>query len=198
MVAGSTSLFIVDLDAPEAQDKVYIRKVGLGEASKIAGTSFIEYDDVVVPRANLIGKENAGFLMMMQNLNHERLYLSTICNRMARICVEESYKFALKRKTFGKPLIQHDIIKQLLAKCSSRVEQQHAWLESLYYQLKSMSPKEADAKLGAIVCGLKAQSSEVLEECASMSTHVFGGNALDSSSAGRRIKPPLLCRLQPL
>ena len=45
--------------------------------------------------------------------------------------MEESFSFALKRKTFGRPLVEHDVIKSLLARCASRVEQQHAWLETV-------------------------------------------------------------------
>merc|ERR1719489_503433 len=37
-----------------------------------SGTTFITFDDVKVPKENLIGKENGGFKMIMQNFNHER------------------------------------------------------------------------------------------------------------------------------
>jgi len=186
-VAG-TSLLLVDTEAAGSEG-LSIRKIALGAKANIAGTSFLEFDDVFVEQSMLIGQQDHAFKYLMTNLNHERLYFSTICNRIARVCMEECYKFAMKRKTFGKLLIQHDIIKSLLAKCSSRVEQQHAWLESVYYQFKTMTKEEADRHLGFVVCGVKAQCSEVLEECASASTHVFGGNALDAGSVGRRIQP---------
>ena len=162
-VAG-TSLLLVDTEA-EGSEGLTIRKIALGNKARIAGTSYLEFDNVSVDSSMLIGKEDAAFKYLMTNLNHERLYFSTMCNRIARVCVEESYKFALKRKTFGKRLIEHDIVKSLLAKCSSRVEQQHAWLESIYFQFKTMPKAQADKQLGFLVCGVKAQCSEVLEEC---------------------------------
>ena len=49
-----------------------------------------------------------------------------------------------------------------------------------------MTPQEAGRDLGFIVCGAKAQCAEVLEMCASASTHIFGGNALDAGSVSPR------------
>lgn len=186
--APGTSLLLVDTEA-DGSSGLSIRKIGLGSKARVAGTSFLEFDNVKVDQSMLIGKLSQGFKYLMTNLNHERIYLSTICNRFARICVEESFRFAMKRQTFGKALIDHDIVKSLLAKCSSRVEQQHAWLESVYFQFQSMNREQADARLGDICCGVKAQSSEIFEECASASTHIFGGNSMDSTSIGRRVEP---------
>jgi alkylation response protein AidB-like acyl-CoA dehydrogenase len=107
--------------------------------------------------------------------------------RMARVCLEECFTFAQRRMTFGKTLAEHDVIKMMLAQMACRVEQQQAWLESVVFQMQHMSKSEA-SELGATICGLKAQSGEVLEECARLTTHVFGGNALDAASVGRRIQ----------
>eukprot|EP00931_Biecheleriopsis_adriatica_P067488 TRINITY_DN41622_c0_g1_i1.p1 TRINITY_DN41622_c0_g1~~TRINITY_DN41622_c0_g1_i1.p1 ORF type:complete len:545 (-),score=98.88 TRINITY_DN41622_c0_g1_i1:102-1640(-) len=186
--AAATSLLLVKTKAADSAG-LSVRKIGLGDRAKIAGTSYLEFDNVLVDESMLVGQLNQGFKHLMTNLNHERIYLATICNRLARVCVEECFKFALKRRTFGKALIEHDVVSSLLAKCSSRVEQQHSWLESIYFQLQSMSPSEVDTKLSDICCGAKAQSSEIFEECASASTHIFGGNALDSLSVGRRVQP---------
>jgi alkylation response protein AidB-like acyl-CoA dehydrogenase len=51
----------------------------------------------------------------MHNFNHERLNISIQAARMGRVCLEESMKFAHKRKTFGKKLIDHPVIRNKLA-----------------------------------------------------------------------------------
>lgn len=51
----------------------------------------------------------------MVNFNHERLVLAIQATRMARVCYEESMKFAHKRKTFGKRLVDHPVIRAKLA-----------------------------------------------------------------------------------
>merc|ERR1712224_294978 len=76
-----------------------------------SGTTFITFSDVKVPVANLIGGENKGFMYIMNNFNHERWALCVQSNRFARVCLEESVKYAMRRKTFGKRLIDHPVIR---------------------------------------------------------------------------------------
>jgi alkylation response protein AidB-like acyl-CoA dehydrogenase len=71
-----------------------------------SGTTYIEFRNVKVPVGNLIGKENAGFKVIMTNFNHERWGFVVQCNRFSRMLVEESMKYAKKRRTFGKPLVR--------------------------------------------------------------------------------------------
>ena len=86
-VAG-TSLLLVDTEAAGSEG-LSIRKIALGAKANIAGTSFLEFDDVFVEQSMLIGQQDHAFKYLMTNLNHERLYFSTICNRIARVCMEE-------------------------------------------------------------------------------------------------------------
>lgn len=185
---AGTTLILVDMTLPG----ISVRKLGLGDRAVIASTSYIEFDNVRVPAECIIGGRdnlNKGFRQLMHNLNHERLYLSTLCNRLSRICVEECFKFAMKRKTFGKRLSEHDMIKAKLARMATRVEQTHAWMESIVYQVNTMTREQANENLGDIICGLKAEVGYIYEYCVSETTHIFGGNSLDSRSVGRRIEP---------
>jgi len=74
-----------------------------------SGTTYINFEDVKVPVENLIGKENQGFKVIMTNFNHERLGIIIQANRFSRVCYEEALKYSLKRKTFGKKLIDHPV-----------------------------------------------------------------------------------------
>ena len=76
-----------------------------------SGSTFFEFNDVKVPAENIIGKVGDGFRMTMANFNNERFNLSIMCIRMARNAVEEAWKHALTRKTFGKPLMSHQTIR---------------------------------------------------------------------------------------
>ena len=58
-----------------------------------SGTSFLIFDNVQVPRGNLIGEEGQGFKYIVINFNHERLTLSMKCVRLARVCYDETMKF---------------------------------------------------------------------------------------------------------
>jgi alkylation response protein AidB-like acyl-CoA dehydrogenase len=76
-----------------------------------SGTTFISFENVKVPKENLIGEEDEGFKYVMLNFNHERLMICMGGVCVARVCYEEAFKFAHKRKTFGKRLIEHPVIR---------------------------------------------------------------------------------------
>jgi len=96
-----------------------------------SGTTYINFEDVKVPVENLIGKENKGWNYVMYNFNHERWGLIVQTLRFARVCYEEAFKYASKRKTFGKPLIKHQSIRMKLAEMIRKIESAQCWLESI-------------------------------------------------------------------
>ena len=87
-----------------------------------SGTAYVAFEDVRVPKTHLIGKENAGFKYIMYNFNSERMGIAIQANRFARVCYEEAMKYAHKRKTFGKRLVDHAVIRNKLAHMARRIE----------------------------------------------------------------------------
>ena len=73
----------------------------------------------------------------MYNFNHERWMLIAHATRFARVCLEESVKHALRRKTFGKKLIEHPVIRFKIAEMARQVEATQAQLEALTYVVDS-------------------------------------------------------------
>lgn len=57
-----------------------------------SGTAYITFEDVKVPKENLIGEENQGFRYIVANFNAERMGIVIQANRFARVCIEESLK----------------------------------------------------------------------------------------------------------
>ena len=153
-----------------------------------SGTTFIELNDVEVPYDRLIGKEGAGLKMIYTNFNHERVTLVIQANRFARVCLEESIKYAMKRKTFGKALIEHEVIRWKIAEMSRQIEACHAWIESIVHQMNCMSPDEAAAMLGGPIGILKAHSTKVFEYCAREASQIFGGNGYCKTGVGEKIE----------
>lgn len=106
---GGISMLLIEKEFPGVQ----LKKMKC-QGMWASGTTFIIFDNVKVPVENLIGKEGDGFNIIMINFNHERLLMSNQAISLARLCVEESMKFAHKRKTFGKRLIDHPVIRNKL------------------------------------------------------------------------------------
>ncbi|PLB54609.1 acyl-CoA dehydrogenase NM domain-like protein [Aspergillus steynii IBT 23096] len=153
-----------------------------------SGTTYVTFEDVKVPVENLIGKENQGFKVIMTNFNHERIGIVIQCVRFARVCYEESVKYAHKRRTFGKRLIDHPVIRMKLAHMARQIEATYNWLENTIYQCQCMDETEAMLKLGGAIAGLKAQSTATFEFCAREASQIFGGLSYSRGGQGGKVE----------
>eukprot|EP00933_Yihiella_yeosuensis_P070646 TRINITY_DN78790_c0_g1_i1.p1 TRINITY_DN78790_c0_g1~~TRINITY_DN78790_c0_g1_i1.p1 ORF type:complete len:454 (+),score=118.13 TRINITY_DN78790_c0_g1_i1:75-1436(+) len=153
-----------------------------------SGTTYITFDDVKVPKANLLGKEGKGFQYVMQNFNHERFAIIAMTNRFSRVCLEEALKFANKRKTFGKVLVQHPVIRWKIAEMARQVEATHAWLEWITFQMNTMSKMEAALKLGGHTALAKVQATKVMEYCSREAAQIFGGLSYSRGGQGEKVE----------
>ncbi len=113
-------------------------------------------------------------MYIMYNFNHERFGIAVQATRYARVCFEDAFKYAHKRKTFNKRLIDHPVIRLKLAHMARNVEATYAWLENITYQMNSMSFEESSKKLAGPLALLKAQSTSTFELCAREAAQIFG------------------------
>jgi alkylation response protein AidB-like acyl-CoA dehydrogenase len=103
---GGISLLLLEKSMPG----ITIRKMET-QFDNAHSTTFITFDNVRVPVTHLIGEENQGALPLLVNFNHERWIIAAGASRAARVCYEESLMYAMKRKTFGKTLVSHQLIR---------------------------------------------------------------------------------------
>jgi len=153
-----------------------------------SGTAYVTFEDVKVPVENLIGQENEGFKYIMYNFNHERWSVIIQGVRSSRLCFEESFKYAQKRETFGKKLIEHPVIRLKLAHMVRQIEAITSWLENVTFQIIKMDPKESRDKLGGAIALLKAATSQTFEYCAREAAQIFGGLAYTRSGQGEKVE----------
>lgn len=124
----------------------------------------------------------------MMNFNHERIGIIIQSLRFSRVCYEQSVKYANKRRTFGKKLIEHPVIRMKLADMARQIEAGFNWLENVVYQAQSMEETEAMLKLGGAIAGLKAQSTKTFEFCAREASQIFGGLSYSRGGQGGKIE----------
>ena len=153
-----------------------------------SGTTYITFEDVMVPVENVLGKVDKGFRVIMTNFNHERIGIVIQSLRFSRVCFEESVKYASKRRTFGKPLIEHPVIRLKLANMARQIEASYSWLESLIYQGERLGETEAMLRLGGPIASLKAQSTIVFEFCAREASQIFGGLSYSRGGQGGKVE----------
>ena len=83
----------------------------------------IFFDDVRVPAENLIGgEEGRGLQQILAGLELGRINVAARGVGLARVCLDESLAYAQNRKTFGKPICEHQAIQIKLADMATRVE----------------------------------------------------------------------------
>ena len=124
----------------------------------------------------------------MTNFNHERMGIVIQATRFARVLLSESMRYAHKRRTFGRRLVDHAVIRMKLAHMARQVEATAAWMEALVYQSQMMDETEAMLKLGGAIAGLKAQATVTMEFCAREASQIWGGLSYSRGGQGGKVE----------
>merc|ERR1712118_154211 len=93
-----------------------------------------------------------------------------------------------QRKTFGKRLVEHQVIQHKLGEMGRQVEATHGMLENLTYQMDTMSMEEQNVKLGGHIALLKVQSTKTCEFVAREAVQIFGGAGYTRSGKGEKVE----------
>ena len=116
--AKGLSLFLV-----EAGDEGFSRGRNLDKIGLHANdTSELFFDEVRLPANRLLGLENGGFAMLMQQLPQERLSIAVQCQASAQRAFDEAVKFTRERKAFGKRVIDFQNSRFTLADLKTRLQ----------------------------------------------------------------------------
>jgi acyl-CoA dehydrogenase len=162
--ASGVSLLLIEGDTP-GLSRTKLKKMGWWASD----TATLHFDDCRVPAENLIGEEGQGFRLIMHNFNSERMGMAASCTAYAGVCLEEAIAYARERKTFGKPLAQHQVIRHKLVDMAQRVAASQAMLELLAWRLGQGESPVAE------ICMMKNQATQTMAFCASEAVQIFGG-----------------------
>lgn len=89
---------------------------------RASDTRQITFEDVAVPAENMVGGVGQGFKVAMAAFDHTRPVVAAAAVGLARRALDESMKYALERKTFGKPIASHQAISFMIADMAKAVE----------------------------------------------------------------------------
>ncbi|MDE2000869.1 MAG: acyl-CoA/acyl-ACP dehydrogenase, partial [Burkholderiales bacterium] len=124
-VHSNKSLIIVPMDA-KGITRQKIKKIGMNSSD----TAQLFFDNVRVPKRNLIGSEGMGFMMQMLQFQEERLYGAANSLKMLDRLIDQTIEYTRERHTFGQPLINNQVIHFRMAELRTEVEA----LRSLVYR----------------------------------------------------------------
>jgi len=125
------SVFLVDLKTKGVTIK-RLKKIGI----KALGTCQLFFDDVMVPKDNLVGEKDRGWYHILDTLNNERIVIAALCVGGAQAALDDSVQYAKERIVFGKPIGQYQAIQHYVADMFTKIElarlmtYKAAWLQS--------------------------------------------------------------------
>ncbi|MDP6566638.1 MAG: acyl-CoA dehydrogenase family protein [Alphaproteobacteria bacterium] len=120
------SLICVPMDTPGVSVERTLNKLGM----RASDTALIHFDDVRVPRRNLIGQEGEGFTYQMIQFQEERLWGAVTLLRPMEKAIEETIEYTRERKIFGGSVLDNQVVHFRLAELQTEVE----LLRSLIYR----------------------------------------------------------------
>jgi citronellyl-CoA dehydrogenase len=157
-VHKNKSLIVVPMDAPGIT-KQKIRKIGMNSSD----TAQLFFDNVRVPRRNLIGQEGMGFMFQMLQFQEERLWGAASSLRSLDRLIDQTIDYTRQRKAFGRSILDNQVVHYRLAELRTEVEA----LRALTYRAVEMYVGGKDvtrlASMAKLKCG--RLSREVTDAC---------------------------------
>lgn len=114
------------------------------------------FDDLKIPRENLLGVEGQGFKVILDGMNAERILIAAECVGDGRYFIDKASRYATDRVVFDRPIGQNQGVQFPIARCYTEVEA--AWL---------MVEKAAHLFDAGEACGAEANMAKMLASEAS-------------------------------
>jgi butyryl-CoA dehydrogenase len=159
------SAFLVPSDAPGVEFGKPDDKLGI----RGAPSSQVFFTSCRVPASALLGAEGDGFKIAMSTLDGGRIGIAAQAVGIARAAFEEATKYALERKTFGKPIAEHQAIQFKLADMCTEIDAARLLV------LRAAAAKDEGARYTKEASMAKVFASEVANRVAKEAVQVFGG-----------------------
>ncbi len=161
---SNKSLIMVPMDTPGIE-RQKIHKIGMHSSD----TAQLFFDDVRVPKRNLIGEEGAGFIYQMLQFQEERIYGAASSLKAFDRQIDLTIEYTKERKTFGQPLLDNQVIHFRLAELRTEVE----LLRSLVYRcVEDFNEGKDVTKLASMA---KLKTGRLAREIADSCLQYWGG-----------------------
>jgi len=162
---GGVTAFIVETKTPGFKVGKELDKMG------IRGSNTVEliFENVHIPKENVIGKVGEGFKTAMKALDRGRLSLSAGCLGGSKRALEISLQHAKQRVQFGKPIGEHQAIQWMLADMAAEIYA----MESMVY--RSCWAHDQGQRITREAAIVKMYCSEALDRIVDRGVQIHGG-----------------------
>jgi len=162
--AAGVSLLVLDLHAAGVS-KRKLKKLGWHASD----TAELNFDDVKVPVANLLGEEGKGFYYLMGGLQLERLAGSIMGYAGCEAAIKYSLKYMSERKAFGRTIDKFQVLRHRIAQLASETE---AIKQFVLYTAKLHADGQYAVKESSMA---KLLATELADKCMYQCLQFFGG-----------------------
>uniref|UniRef100_A0AAY4BCK6 Medium-chain specific acyl-CoA dehydrogenase, mitochondrial n=1 Tax=Denticeps clupeoides TaxID=299321 RepID=A0AAY4BCK6_9TELE len=160
--------FIVDADTPGVQ--IGRKEMNMGQ--RCSDTRGITFEDVRIPKENILIGEGAGFKIAMGAFDKTRPPVASGATGLAQRALDEATNYALERKTFGRLI--HQAVSFILAEMAMKVELARMAYQRAAWEVDSGRRNTYYASIA------KAFAGDIANQVASDAVQVFGGNGFNS------------------
>jgi acyl-CoA dehydrogenase len=158
--------FIVDRESAGLRVGKHEDKLG----QRASDTAAVHFEDVKVPKANLLASEGEGFKLAMETFNQTRPDIGAMATGLMQRCLDESVAYAKERKTFGVAISEHQLVQAMLAEMAIGAE-----ATRLLYQ-KAAWNLDNGVRDPIVSSYAKAYGADTAMQSALDCVQVFGGN----------------------
>jgi butyryl-CoA dehydrogenase len=141
------------------------KKMGISAAHSCS----MFFEDMRVPARNILGKEGDGFKVAMSTLDGGRIGIAAQALGIARAAFEEAVRYSGERKTFGKPIRDHQAIQFMLADMATEIDAARLLV------LQAALLKDKGVRHSAESAMAKLYASEMASRVANKALQIHGG-----------------------
>ena len=136
---------------------------------RASSTTELIFENCIVPKENLIGKEGKGFGIAMKTLDGGRIGIAAQALGIAEGALEEAIKYMKERKQFGRPISAFQGLQWMIAEMSTKIEAARFLVYKAAWLKENKQPYSVDAARA------KLYAAEVAMDVTTKAVQLFGG-----------------------
>jgi len=136
---------------------------------KASKTSELIFDNMEVPKENLLGNEGEGFKIALSCLDGGRIGIACQAVGIAQAALDESINYSQQRQQFGKPISKFQAIQWMIADMATRIEAARWLVYNAAYK------KDTGQRISKEAAMAKLFASETAMECVIKGLQIHGG-----------------------
>lgn len=160
------SLFIVETNSEGYEVGKNLKKLGW----RASDTAELYFDQVKVPKENLLGNENEGFRHIMQDFQYERIFMAVSSVALAELTLEDTIRYSKERIQFNQPLANFQVLRHKMVDMAVDI----AKAKNITYRALHLYDQKEDVVTHATMA--KAYATEMVQRVTDTAVQIYGGN----------------------